>query len=284
MSGVAADWLDLARTCAAAGRPCALVTVAGVRGSAPREAGARMLVTAEGIAGTIGGGQLELQAIAEARRRLADPVPEPQPLHFALGPELGQCCGGSVDLAIEVLADGNPAILARWADWHDRALPSQHLYLFGAGHVGTAVAGIVAALPYRLHWIDGRPETAGAAAAIGQPLTVAREPALEVDSAADGAFYVVMTHSHALDLEICERVLRRGDFAFLGLIGSATKRARFVKRLGGRGIPEPLLQRLVCPIGIGGIRSKLPAAIAVGLAAQLLQASEMNAARRLKIA
>lgn len=284
MNGLAADWLDLARTCFAAGRPCALVTITGIRGSAPREAGARMLVTAAETAGTIGGGQLELQAIAQARASLASPMPEPQPLHFALGPELGQCCGGTVDLAIEVLRDGDAAVLARWADEHVRALPTRHLYLFGAGHVGTAVARIVATLPYRLHWIDGRPGMAAAAAAIGLPLTVAREPGLEVDSAAADALYSVMTHSHALDLEICERVLRRGDFAFLGLIGSATKRARFVKRLGGRGISEPLLQRLVCPIGVGGIRSKLPAAIAVGLAAQLLQVSEMNAARRLKIA
>ena len=278
------NWLEAARDCAAAGRPCALVTVTAVKGSAPREAGAHMLVTETSLFGTIGGGHLEQQAIAQARALLTESGSAQIHQTFALGPELGQCCGGSVDIAIEPLLRDDADTLRRWALDYQRELPTETLYLFGAGHVGLAVAQIAATLPYRLTWIDSRPETVAQAAALGIDLANSAQPALEVDSAPAQTFFLIMTHSHALDLEICERVLRRRDFAFLGLIGSATKRAKFAKRLRNRGIPADSLARLTCPIGVGGIHSKLPAAIAVAAMAQILQLSEKTDASGLKIA
>ena len=279
-----ANWIDAARACFTAGRPCALVTVTAARGSTPREPGARMLVTLEGIVGTIGGGQLEQNAIDLARACFAGGSGETIRRSYSLGPELGQCCGGNVELSIEPLLRAESGKLERWTAFYEAEQPVDHLYLFGAGHVGLVLAQIAAALPYRLHWIDGRREMAVKAAAVNLPIVISVQPAREVDRAEANGFFLVMTHSHALDLEICARVLKRGDFAFLGLIGSATKRARFVRRLRDRGIPEVQLARLVCPIGISGIHSKLPAAIAVAAAAQLLASSEKNAARRLNIA
>lgn len=278
------DWLTVARDCLAAGKPCALVTVAAIRGSAPREAGACMLVTGADVIGTIGGGRLEQQAIDLARKLICDRTSGIVTQTCALGPELGQCCGGSVDLTLEALFDADPTALIRWAELRAAEQPSRPLYLFGAGHVGFAVAAIAASLPYRLNWIDSRPEIATKAAAANLPLILSAQPALEVDSATPDGLYLVMTHSHALDLEICERVLKRGDFTFLGLIGSATKRAKFVKRLRNRGVSEDLLSRLVCPIGVPGIHGKLPAVIAVAAMAQILGISEKNAASGLKIA
>jgi xanthine dehydrogenase accessory factor len=278
------DWLVVARENLTAGKPCALVTVAAIRGSAPREAGACMLVMADDVIGTIGGGRLEQQAIDLARELIRDKTTGIHRQTSALGPELGQCCGGSVDLTLEALFHADPATLSRWAALRAAEQPSRPLYLFGAGHVGFAVAGIAASLPYRLTWIDSRPEIAAKAAAANLPLTISAQPALEVDSAAPDGLYLVMTHSHALDLEICERVLKCGDFAFLGLIGSTTKRAKFVKRLRNRGVSEESLSRLVCPIGVPGIHGKLPAVIAVAAMAQVLGISEKNAASGLKIA
>lgn len=280
----APDWLEIARDCAASGRPCALVTVAATRGSVPREAGACMLVTMEAIIGTVGGGRLEQQAVDLARRRMSEAAPGIVRQTYALGPELGQCCGGSVDLSIESLSTADAATLERWAALRAAEQPTEHLYLFGAGHVGLAVAQVAATLPYRLHWIDSRPEAAAQSEVAGIPIMISPQPALEADSAAPNSFYLVMTHSHALDLEICERVLKRNSFAYLGLIGSNTKRAKFVKRLRNQGISDRDLGRLVCPIGIPGLRSKLPAVIAVAAMAQLLGLSEKNAARGLKIA
>lgn len=285
MNGFAqAGWLAIARDCAASNLPCALVRVAATRGSAPREAGASMLVTADATVGTIGGGRLEQQAIELARRCMTESAADPVQQTYALGPELGQCCGGSVDLSVEVLRNADAATLDRWASLYHAEQPTAHLYLFGAGHVGLAVARIAVTLPYCLHWIDSRGEAGAKAEAACLPITILPKPALAAESAMPNGLYLVMTHSHALDLDICERILRRGDFAFLGLIGSATKRAKFVQRLRDRGIQERQIARLVCPIGVSGINSKLPAAIAVAAMAQVLTSSEKSAARGLKIA
>ena len=148
--------------------------------------------------------------------------------------------------------------------------PRQALWLFGAGHVGRRVAPALAPLGFAMTWVDGR-----AAQFPEPPLQGVRQlalamPELAVDEAPPATVFLVMTHSHPLDEAICEAILRRGDFAYLGLIGSATKRARFVKRLGEAGIAAADLKRLVCPIGIPGIESKEPAAIAASVAADLL--------------
>ncbi len=253
--------------------PVVLVRVAEVLGSAPREAGAAMLVGDRDTEGTIGGGALEWRATALARDMLAIGEGRRR-VTLPLGPALGQCCGGQVTL--ELLAtDRRTArtVLAREAP--DRPL----VVLYGAGHVGRAVAGLLATLPCRLRWLDPRegifpPE-------IPDHLEAGRlaSPQAAVAEAPAGAFHLVMTHSHALDYVLVETLLRRGDFAWLGLIGSATKRRRFERRLRAAGIAAGILTRLVCPIGIAGITGKQPAVIAVATAAQLLLAFEVRRAR-----
>ncbi len=254
-----------------------LVEVVEALGSTPRGVGTWMIVGADTLSGTIGGGELEYRAILRARSMLAEGAPDTT-LDLPLGPALNQCCGGFARLAVrrltpEVRAELDARIAAERST---RPL----VCLYGAGHVGRAVASALAPLPCRVLWADARPgflddAPAGVEARALDPLAAAAE-------APDGAFHLVVTHSHPLDLAVCELVLKRGGFAWLGLIGSATKRARFESRLKAAGVAPPLLARLVCPIGIGGIRGKEPAVIAASVAAQLLLAFEANAARRSK--
>lgn len=263
----AADWL-------AAGRPAVVVEVIRTRGSAPREAGTRMLVAADAVQGTIGGGHLEWQAIADARARLArrttrgDEAPHEQSL--ALGPSLGQCCGGEMTLRYAPL---DAASLASWP----AVAPRFHLQLYGAGHVGRAIVALLADIDCRVLWIDEREAEFAAAGARALPqhietLCVDAVEA-EVAHAPPQSHYLVMTHEHALDLRITEAILKRGDFAFCGLIGSATKRARFIHRFEERGVPHEAIDRLTCPIGLPGIAGKEPAVLAIAVVAQLLQTS-----------
>ena len=228
------------------------ILVVETRGSAPREAGTRMWVSASETHGTIGGGNLEYTALKIAREMLLSGETQRE-RKFALGDSLGQCCGGSVTLRFTKVEAPGPEPAAF------------DVVLFGAGHVGKEVARILERLPCRLTWVDPRPDAF-------PPSTTARvvieeEPTWMVDEAAPGAYYLVMTHSHALDLEIVERALKRNDVAFLGLIGSDTKAAKFRARLNAKGID---VSRLVCPIGIfkGG---KHPAEVAVSAVAQLLE-------------
>ena len=255
---LAQQWLDQ-------GRPAMLVQVIASRGSVPREAGTKMLVSADAVAGTIGGGQLELQAIAAARALLSTGQSGPVDHHCALGPTLGQCCGGALDLRTERL---DATALATWPE-----VPALFtLQLYGAGHVGRAIVQLLQTLACRVQWIDEREAEfpAEASAPHIERLCVESVQA-EVRDAPPGAFYLVLTHSHALDLEITEAVLRRGDFGYLGLIGSATKRAKFLRRFEQRGIADKVIARLTCPIGVPGIAGKQPEVIALAVVAQLLQ-------------
>jgi xanthine dehydrogenase accessory factor len=252
----------------AAGRPAALVEVVASKGSVPRGAGTRMLVAADEVLGTIGGGHLELKAIAEARALLArggGPAIERQ---VPLGPALGQCCGGVVDLRIALLRDADPAA---WP------LPPPRfvLQLYGAGHVGRAIVRLLETIDCAVQWIDERedqfPTGSGAVTAPHIDRVCVEPVEAEVAVAPAGAFYLVLTHSHDLDLAITHEVLKRGDFGYLGLIGSQTKRARFEHRMRERGIAPALLQRMTCPIGVPGIAGKEPEVIALAVVAQLLQ-------------
>ncbi|MFO1326570.1 MAG: xanthine dehydrogenase accessory protein XdhC [Rubrivivax sp.] len=257
---------ELARAWLDARRPAVVVEVARTQGSVPRETGTRMLVAADAVAGTIGGGHLELKAIDAARRRLADPH-APAELHLPLGPALGQCCGGAVTLSLRLLAS------ERLSDWPQPATLFD-LQLYGAGHVGRAIVRLLHDLPCRVQWIDEREAEFPAEPSPAHVERLCVEPVqAEVGAAAPGQFYLVLTHSHDLDLAITEAVLRRGDFGWLGLIGSATKRARFRRRLAERGVAPEALARLVCPIGVPGIGGKEPEVIAIAVVAQLLQAS-----------
>ena len=293
-------------------RKAAMVTVVGAFGSTPREAGARLIVHPDGgFSGTIGGGTLEWRAIALAQAALADAgAPAFELRSFALGPELGQCCGGRVELALEVFdAGGMPEIealavreaegrfttegrseggrikrriagdrdiAAGHAEWHDGVLLEgfgelvRPLFLFGAGHVGRALALALAPLPFSVTWVDPRPDAFPAH--VPANVTPRRfENAVDaIAEAPDGAFILVMTHSHGLDLAIVHAAFVADRFPYIGLIGSATKRARFEKRLAEAGIDRRRIAELVCPIGVAGIKSKAPAVIAAATAAELL--------------
>ncbi len=252
-----------------AGRPAMLVQVLDTRGSVPRAAGTRMLVAADAVAGTIGGGHLELQAIRRARALLADRVLAALDQAIALGPTLGQCCGGALTLRTAPL---DAAALQAWPD----EPPLFTLQLYGAGHVGRAIVQLLERLPCSVQWIDEREREFPAEASAPQIQRLCVEPVqAEVRLAPPGAFYLVLTHSHDLDLAITEAILRRGDFAYLGLIGSATKRARFLHRFSQRGVDAATLARLTCPIGLAGIPGKAPAQIAVAVVAQLLQVAAL---------
>ncbi|UUX95532.1 xanthine dehydrogenase accessory protein XdhC [Aquabacterium sp. J223] len=256
LRGLAEDWR-------LKGRRAVVVSVDQAQGSAPREAGARLLVAEDGaLAGTLGGGHLELQAIAAAREALQRNEPlSVRVERFALGPSLGQCCGGAMVLRHAPL---DAAALAAWPEPAVRFV----LQLHGAGHVGAALVRALADIDCRIQWVDGREAVFPTdLPAHVQPLR-SDAPEDEVADAPAGAAVLVMTHSHDLDLRIVQAALQRGDLGYVGLIGSATKRARFERRLQARGLDTG---RLVCPVGVPGLEGKEPAVIALGVAVQLLQ-------------
>jgi xanthine dehydrogenase accessory factor len=302
------------------GEPCALVSVASALGSTPRENGARMIVLSDGsFRGTIGGGTLEFEAIRWAVEALRAGKAGLDLRKVSLGPDLGQCCGGRIDVAIEVLQPDQLADVVALADKEEGgdvfateavvrpgkslqrrilAVPAdtrfylevdgtlretfgsdrRSIYLFGAGHVGKAIVLALAPLPFEITWLDSRPEAfPGAVPGNVRKALLDRSDNSIVaclENAPAGAFVLAMTHSHGLDEEIMAASLAQQRFAYCGVIGSATKRARFEKRLKKRGLAQAIVGTMVCPIGRPEIRSKHPAAIAAGIAADLLERDE----------
>lgn len=258
-----------------------LVTVQSHRGSVPREAGAWMAVFADDVVGTIGGGHLEWQALAEARSRLAG-EPGPASLRYALGASLGQCCGGEVWLQFERLRPADLATVRERFEQQRRAWA--RVALFGAGHVGRALVQVLAPLPVLVHWIDSReaifPERVSeqVACETSDPVQAA------VASLAAGSLVLVMNHSHVEDLDVIAACLQRqraqADLGWIGLLGSKTKWATFGHRLAARGFSEQELQQVHCPIGVPGIGGKAPEVIALAVAAQVLQVKEAAAVNR----
>lgn len=252
--------------------PAVLVTVSRTQGSVPREVGTWMAVWPQRQVGTIGGGHLEWDAARRARAALADGVRTAWQQRVALGPSLGQCCGGVVELRYEPvsLADAE-ALRGRLAR---RLVP---VALFGGGHVGQAIVRALAPLPFAVHWIDSRDGV------FPDPLphTVRAEHSDPVHEAVrdlpPGAQVLIMSFSHAEDLDIVAACLRRrrasDDLPFVGLIGSKTKWATFRRRLLGQGFLDAELERVTCPIGIPGIAGKEPAVVAASVVAQLLLAA-----------
>ncbi|MBV9079468.1 MAG: xanthine dehydrogenase accessory protein XdhC, partial [Methylobacteriaceae bacterium] len=236
------------------------------RGSTPREAGAQMLVTTAGSQGTIGGGSLEWHALDVARAMLARGEAE-RSLDLPLGPTLGQCCGGAVRLAFRRAEPTDIARLETAETDERRRRPP--VLVFGAGHTGAALARALAPLPFRVTVVDDRLDEP---APIGLPLLRREDPVAEVEEAEPGSAYVVLTHSHALDYRLVEAALGRGDAAYVGMIGSATKRARFARFWRQGGGSEAALARLACPIGGGEVPDKRPEVIAALTAAELLTA------------
>jgi xanthine dehydrogenase accessory factor len=315
---LAGHWVDAARAHLTLHAALVRVTLVSLRGSAPREPGASMLIDDNAAVGTIGGGRLEWQAIGAARKLLrAGHSPPVQVDDLILGPDLGQCCGGRVELWLERLTRhdlpwlqeaslkmrhrGAIVIESRFADGMlvrglMPALPGAagielrrdaqqrltlretfsprrpSLWIFGAGHVGQALVRLLSELAlFDILWIDPRPELLPSSLPDCVTTQLCAAPAGLLATARADTHYVVLTHDHALDYELCRLILRRGDAAFLGLIGSASKSARFRSRLLRNGVEPESLARLTCPIGVQGIASKLPGAIAIAIAAQLLQ-------------
>ena len=245
-----------------------LVTVQSSRGSVPREKGSWMAVFAESLVGTIGGGHLEFQAIGHARQYLSRGEGE-SPVRYALGPALGQCCGGEVHLAFEpVSAHQLDALRGRL---HVEGVP---VALFGGGHVGHALVQVLCHLPLQVTWIDSRDEIFP----VGLPSTINCEHSDPVQGAvqsiASGSRVLIMSFSHAEDLDVVAACLLRqralADLPYIGLIGSKTKWATFKHRLEARGFTPEELAHVTCPIGIPGIAGKAPEVIAVAVAAQIL--------------
>jgi xanthine dehydrogenase accessory factor len=262
----------------AAGKPAVVVEVLSTQGSVPREAGTRMLVAGDAVAGTIGGGHLELQAIAEARLLLGQREGAARRQHIALGPSLGQCCGGVLDLGFTGLGGIDLADTNAWPP----EPPLFTLQLYGAGHVGRAIVKLLATLHCKVSWIDEREEQFPQEVLPPHVEPICVEPVTaEVAAAPAGCCFLVLTHSHDLDLALATAILQRSDVAWFGLIGSRTKRARFETRLRQRGVDEARLQRMVCPIGLPGIEGKQPEVIAVAVVAQLLLQCAVPAAHRL---
>lgn len=320
-----------------------LVSVTGVRGSAPRETGARMIVTARETRGTIGGGQLEYQCtrIAASHLREQAGVADDERFvrRFPLGSDCGQCCGGVVDVLFEPVSRDN-------GSWLDKALELRnerkalviatslnteatllicgddcfsfgndsapesplaeaardmlsraasagaeffvdpadapylmqvigrsrfHVAVFGAGHVGSAVVDVLSRLDCDIRWIDSRRNVFPADLPPNATTVESAQPEREIAAMPQATCFLVMTHSHALDYEICQRILAGGDFSYCGLIGSLTKRRRFERLMRQQGMSVAALDRLTCPIGVSGISGKHPQEIAIAVAAELLQ-------------
>ena len=310
----------------------ALVTVLATEGSAPREAGTKMVVWRGGQSGTIGGGALEHRAADQARRMLGGGQAHFAIQDYPLGPLLAQCCGGRVRLFLERLDDNSRDWLTEAARRMDAAQPFEvrtrfdpglltkvvkpilatdaegpavslagvpasargarpeqgdvmveraeaprpPLLLFGAGHVGQAIAKAFEPLPFRLCWYDTRPETAGIS---GVTVLEPAEMAAKAVGADADAYGLVLTHDHALDYALVSAGLAGGGFSYFGVIGSKTKRARFMSRLRDDGFSEAVLTRLTCPIGLPQLKSKAPEVIAVSVAADLLMRQEAARAR-----
>ena len=329
------EWIEELSDLAAAGEACVLVTICGIRGSTPRETGAKMIVTARETIGTIGGGQLEHQCTHIAAGLLGgEEVPTTR--RFPLGPALGQCCGGVVDVLFEPVASDLPGWLQNLRALHgqrqasvlvtatesamkfvvsednvfgidegdcDPAIVEEarsllqggaagvidgmfyepvlgsdfNIAVFGAGHVGAAVVNVLSGLDCNIRWIDSRRGIFRATPRNVRAIETG-EPALEVAAMPPSSYYLIMTHSHPLDFDICDRILRRGDAAYCGLIGSMTKRRRFEKRFRRQGLARSAVEQLVCPIGVTGISGKKPAEIAIAVAAEILRAHERSLA------
>ncbi|MET1114804.1 MAG: xanthine dehydrogenase accessory protein XdhC [Comamonas sp.] len=258
--------------------PACWVEVTDAQGSVPREAGTWMLVLADDLVGTIGGGHLEFEAMAQARALLARGGASLE-RRFALGPSLGQCCGGVVWLRFTPLARGDTAALRALADaCARRQAPALQVALFGAGHVGHALVELLSRLPCSLRWIDSR-DAVFAPRWLADGSGVACEHSAPVEGAVADlpahSLVLIMSFSHAEDLEVVaaclQRQRERADLDFIGLIGSATKWAVFRRRLAQRGFSAQELDQVTCPIGLPGIQGKEPEVIAVAVAAQLLQ-------------
>ena len=247
--------------------PVARLKLTTVLGSSPREAGTEMFVRRDALFGTIGGGQLEHRAI-DAARRLLDSGEDNAVLDLPLGPEIGQCCGGRVEVSITRMSSEDMALAMEGAQAAYDAQPA--VYILGAGHVGRALANLFQHLPVRTVLVDQRAEELAISDAKVET-RLSAIPEMDIQDAPAGSAFIVLTHDHGLDFLLASTALERGDAAYVGLIGSATKRVKFRNwcktHCDGLSIAP-----LICPIGAGGSRDKRPAVIAAQVVAEVITA------------
>jgi xanthine dehydrogenase accessory factor len=247
--------------------PVAVVAeLSRVRGSSPREQGTFMVIAPDALIGTIGGGALEYMVIGRARQAMRDDE-EPEGLDIPLGPEIGQCCGGRVEVSLRRVTVERARQLAVRLRADEAVLP--HVYLFGSGHVGKALARALGALPVQVHVIDTRPGELGDLPA-GVEARAVPMPEAVVRAAPGGSSYVILTHDHALDFLIAAEALRRTDAPYIGMVGSKTKRAKFASWYASEGGDRAALARLVLPIGDFGLVDKRPEVIAALAATEIM--------------
>ena len=243
------------------GKAYVMVTLIGITGSTPRDSGTKMVITHDEFFDTIGGGHLEFKATKFAHKLLKKGVNAQHIEHFQLGSQLGQCCGGTATVLFECFAATGINIM-----------------LFGAGHVGQALMPILSALPCQISWVDSRAEQfpENAETLNNTRVIVSETPEDEVANMPANSYFIVMTHNHQMDFDISQAILKRGDFAYLGLIASDTKWRRFKQRYKHRGIDEALVERMHCPIGLPDVTGKLPMEVAVSVAGQIISCYQAN--------
>jgi len=247
------QWFNAVNQLASAGEAYVIVTVMGARGSTPRDSGSKMVVSADNSYCSIGGGHLEFQAMIRARELLLSDSDQQQIEHFPLGAKLGQCCGGSATVLFESFASAQLNIM-----------------LFGAGHVGKALAGILAQLPCRLHWVDSRAEQFPDSVSVNTQKIVIEQPVDAIAEMPANSYFIVMSHQHPLDFALTEAILKRGDAAYVGLIGSDTKWQRFKLRFEHRQYSPDFYQPVRCPMGLSEVPGKLPIEVAVSIAGEII--------------
>ncbi|WP_108126270.1 xanthine dehydrogenase accessory protein XdhC [Saccharospirillum mangrovi] len=257
-------WFEALNELQQNGEPLVLITVLATAGSTPRDAATKMVVTAGEQWDTIGGGNLEFQAIARARELLAGGSARTEVEQIELGASRGQCCGGAAQLLFEVLVSSR-----------------QPLAIFGAGHVAQRLLPILAPLDLQLSWIDSRPDWLADAPA-GVTTDCLANPVDAIADLPEHSWVLILTHNHQLDFELVQAALKRPDIGYLGVIGSATKAKRFRQRLAHRGWSQADIERMLCPVGVLDIPGKRPAEVAVSIAAQLIQRLHANTAQPAK--
>ncbi len=255
-------WSESLADCQRDGTPHVLVTVISTGGSTPRASGTKMLVLSDDVIDTIGGGQLEFQAVHQARELLLDPEKnhdnQQEIKQILLGADAGQCCGGYATLLFE-------SYPARAAE----------LLVFGAGHVAKALMQILGQLPVATRWIDNRPAMFPPQETLATHIecVLVEEPDVPeqlLEQASAGSRVLILTHDHALDYRLAEAALKLGRFASVGVIGSDNKSRRFRHRLQANGIREEQMSTLQCPVGLAQVGGKLPMEVAVSIAGQLI--------------
>jgi len=254
-------WFDALHQCQQQGKSYVLITLLATAGSTPRNGGTKMLVCDDSAFDTIGGGHLEFEVIKQARSLLAGNTTTQKVEHYPLSSKLGQCCGGATNVLFEVFTEH-----------------TQHIAIYGAGHVSKALVSILAQLPLQINWIDSRQDMLDDIAKKTQPsnvkLVASEHPEETIANLPSGSWVMIMTHNHQLDFNLVESALSREDMAFIGMIGSDTKARRFRTRLAHREFQQQDIQRLVSPVGLLEIPGKRPIEVAVSIAAQLIQLLE----------